>query len=350
MERSNSGTSQREASIARGHLRAYNSRYFLVRISGLIIVFFLVLVINFILPRLMPGNFADTYIAELLKDNVRGINVNLLTAQINKLFGTNLPLSAQFILYLKEVLQFPPNFGPSFEYYPVPAWNIVMKALPWTFMLLIASQIPAWALGEYFGVYLAKNKGKKMDKIFQPILWFVNSFPTFFIGIILILLFAIDFKILPAFGAYSSFPDAISVSIHAILPVLTLIIGYFPVYTIVSRSAALDILSSDFATSLRAQGLSLRLLMKKIVRNTVLPSLSQLFMTLGILIGYIFVVEYAFSYPGIGTVIENAILTHDFPVLEASLYVAALMVLFGNLIADLLYPLIDPRVSYAKRA
>lgn len=336
--------------MASEKLKKYNSKYLITRLGSLVLVFFLVLIINFFLPRLMPGNFIDTYIAELARNNVRGINIQILTNKLNSLFGTNQPLYIQFLIYLKDVLSFPPNFGPSFEYYPISAWSVVANASKWTFLLLVVSQLPSWFLGVYVGAHLAKKKGGKVDRVSLPFFWFLNSFPTFFYGIILILVFSIGLRILPASGAYSSSPTFTSIGIHLILPALSLMLAYMPIYAIISRSAAADVLSSDFSLSMKAQGLSSKLFIRKVVRNSVLPSLTQLFLTIGVLIGNIFVVEYTFSYPGIGSIIANAIFSHDFPVLQASLYIAALVVLLGNLVADLLYPLIDPRVSYAERS
>ena len=298
----------------------------------------------------MPGNFIDTYVAELAANNVRGVNIQTLTQQLQSLFGTNQPLYVQFYIYLRDVLKFPPNFGPSFEYYPIPAWSIVAQASKWTFLLLVVSQVPAWFGGVFIGAHLAKRKGAKVDKVSLPFFWFLNSFPTFFYGIILIIFFSIDLRILPSSGAYSSTPGIESISIHMILPVVSLILAYMPIYAIVARSAAMDVMSSDFALSMKAQGLSSKIFIRKVIRNSVLPTLTQLFLTIGILIGNIFVVEYTFSYPGIGTIIADAIFSHDFPVLQASLYVAALVVLLGNLVADFLYPILDPRVSYVERS
>lgn len=325
----------------------YTRRYLAKRFLNAFLVFFIVLLLDFLIPRLMPGNFALIYYASLLQDTTgSGVNATAVFYQIERQFGLTQPIYQQFYVYLHQVFSLPPNFGPSFEYYPYPAWSVVVSALKWTLLLLGTSQAISWALGVGLGVYLAVNKGKLVDKVLEPLLLFVLSIPPFWFGLVLILVFAIELRLVPPVGAYSLHPTLGSILLHMILPMTTIVVATLPSHAIVIRNSALEVLSSDFALAMRAQGLRRRTFMSKVVKNSVLPSLTQLFLSLGYLFGGIYVVEYTFSYPGVGTVIANAIFSRDYPVLEAGLFVTTLAIIAFNIAADLMYPLLDPRISY----
>jgi peptide/nickel transport system permease protein len=196
------------------------------------------------------------------------------------------------------------------------------------------------------GIYLALHKNKFIDRLMLPAMYFVDTIPYFWLAMIFILVFAVELRVLPAGQAYTMYPTPTSILGHMILPVLTVVIGSLFHHAIVVRSSAIDIISSDFVQVMKAQGLRRRTFLGRVLRNSLLPSLTQLFLSMGLLIGGIFTIEYAFSYPGLGMVIADAALNRDYPVLQAALYLTTLVVLLSNLLADLTYPLADPRVSY----
>lgn len=325
--------------------RKYTKRYLARRIANMILVLFVVLALNFILPRMMPGNFLQIFVQTLEREHP-GANVQVLSQRIAALYGINLPYWAQFLHYIQQIVSFTPNFGPSFAYYPTSSWFIVSYALEWTLILLGTSQAISWVVGIFLGTYMAMHKDKTVDKVLQPGLYFLNTIPPFWLGLIFILVFAIDLRVLPASGAYQVTPDLVGVITHMILPTAVIIAVTLPSHALVVRGVTLEVLSSDFVTVSRAQGLRWRTFYGRVLRNSMLPSLTNLFLSVGFLIGGIFTVEYTFSYPGMGTVIATAIFNEDYPVVQASLYITTLVVLLCNLAADLLYPIVDPRVSY----
>jgi peptide/nickel transport system permease protein len=162
-----------------------------------------------------------------------------------------------------------------------------------------------------------------------------------------IFIFALDLKVLPPALAFQGTPGVYTVLVHMILPLSVLIITTAPSHVLVIRSAAIDIIGMDFIAATRAQGLSNRRLIARVMRNSLIPSVTQMFLSVGYLIGGVITVEYTFSYPGMGTIIAQAVALEDFPIMQAAFYVVTLVVLFSNLAADLMYPLIDPRVTYA---
>ncbi|MEM3489185.1 MAG: ABC transporter permease [Nitrososphaerota archaeon] len=330
----------------RGIQRRYSKSYLLKRITSLLIVFFAVLILIFFLPRLMPGNYVLTYIHTLEREHP-GVNAKLLSSHIKSLFGFGQPLYVQFLIYLKNIFSLSPNFGPSFEYYPIPAWTVVGFGIYWTLLLLGSSQAVAWTVGIFLGTFLSFRKGKIADRVAQPFFYFLNSMPSFWVAMIFILIFAVDLRAFPASGAYALTPTFSSVLYHMFLPMIVIVIVSLPSHTLVIRAAAVETLGSDFTKSLKAQGFSNFTVLKRVMKNSLLPSITYLMLNIGYLIGGIYTVEITFSYPGMGTIIADAILAEDYPVIEASLYITTLVILLANLAADLLYPLIDPRVSYS---
>ena len=159
----------------------FTRRYLVVRVVDLAVVFFAILVINFILPRLMPGNFAVIFAQELVKTR-HGLSYQAVLETIEKQFELNTPIYSQFVAYLQQVLSPTPNFGSSFQYYPAPAWGIVLSALKWTLLLLGTSQAISWLLGIFLGVYLALKKNRWLDRVLQPFLYFIDSLPGFWIA------------------------------------------------------------------------------------------------------------------------------------------------------------------------
>ncbi|MEM0121729.1 MAG: ABC transporter permease [Thermoprotei archaeon] len=313
--------------------------------STLLIALFAVLVLNFLLPRMMPANFLTLYIETLQREHP-GVNAKAIAERVAALYGLNVPLYDQFLRYLREILSFDPNFGPSFQYYPTNAWTVVVYAVKWTLLLLGSSQAVSWLFGIFIGIVMAFGKDRLVDRVLQPAFYFLSTIPLFWIGLMFILVFAVYFKLLPPSGAYGIHPTLISILHHMVLPLFVIVIGTLPTHALVIRGAALEVLSSDFVQAARAQGLRRITLLNMVLKNSLLPSLTQLFLSIGYLIGGIYTVEITFSYPGMGSVIYTAISAQDYPVIQAALYLTTLVVILANLAADLLYPLVDPRVSY----
>ncbi len=323
----------------------YSLSYLARRIGSTVIVFFVVLVLIFILPHLMPGNYVELYIEQLERQHP-GVQANMIKQRLDALYGVNLPLWDQFVIYVKNIFSVSPNFGYSFAYYPTSAWTVVGFGLKWTLLLLGTSQAVSWTIGIFLGTWLSSKKGKFIDRIGQPTGYFVSSMPSFWVAMIAILVFAVYLGIFPAAGAYDLYPTPWSIFTHMLLPMGVIVFVTLPGHTLVIRSAAIEALGSDFVKVLKAQGFHTSTIIRRVMKNAFLPSITNLMLNIGYLIGGIFTVEITFSYPGMGYIIANAVLSDDYPVIEAALYLTTLVILLANLAADLLYPLIDPRVSY----
>jgi len=324
----------------------YTRKYIVSRLGSLFGILIAVLVINFLLPHLLPGSFLETYASII--SGAHHLPYDQVYQRLVRIFGAPQALPVAFVQYMRQILfTFPPNFGPSFQYFPLPAWNIVLDALKWTLLLLGTSQAIAWGTSVFIGVYLALHKDRWVDRVLQPALYFLNSIPAFWLGLMFIFIFALDLKLLPPALAFQGSPNIESVLIHMALPLAVLVITSAPSHIVVIRSVAIDVMGSDFIAATKAQGLSNRRVLVRLMRNSLIPSVTQMFLSVGYLIGGVITVEYTFSYPGMGTIIAQAVMLEDFPIMQAAFYVVTLVVLFSNLAADLIYPMIDPRVSYA---
>lgn len=326
-------------------VRGLNRKYVVKRFFSCLLTLFIALTINFILPRLMGGNPAE-YIASQTAMNSPEY-VEALTEQ----FGLNQNVFVQYGSYLKQLLHF--NFGISYANYPTPVSTIILNALPWTLLIVLSSTIISFAIAWLIGTLCAMKKGSAFDKINVSVSFYIQSVPYYFVAMILLMVFAFSLKWFPLShalstraayaGAFAKFGDILY---HAFLPVLSLVLVGLAGRMIMMRSNVLQVFSEDYIVLAQAKGLKRsKILSKYALRNALLPSFTGLMVSLGQAVGGALVTELIFSYPGVGLTIYNAIMSQDYPVIQGCFAIIAVCVVTLNFIADLLYPIIDPRVS-----
>lgn len=326
-------------------MRGLNRNYVIRRFFSCLLTLFIALTINFILPRLMGGNPAE-YIASQTAMNSPEY-VEALTEQ----FGLNQNVFVQYGSYLKQLLHF--NFGISYANYPTPVSTIIMNALPWTLLIVLSSTIISFAIAWLIGTLCAMKKGSAFDKVNVSVSFYIQSVPYYFVAMILLMVFAFTLKWFPLShalstraayaGALAKFGDILY---HAFLPVLSLVLVGLAGRMIMMRSNVLQVFSEDYIVLAQAKGLKRsKILSKYALRNALLPSFTGLMVSLGQAVGGALVTELIFSYPGVGLTIYNAIMSQDYPVIQGCFAIIAVCVVSLNFIADLLYPIIDPRVS-----
>jgi len=310
------------------------------RLVAALIVFLAVWVINFIIPRLEPGNFVATLSSR----------PDLTPEQREKLielFGLNQSLWVQFLKYVQQTFgSFPPSFGVSFLHYPQTVWSVVSLALPWTLLLIVVSISFAWVFGVLLGTALAWWQGSKFDSFVVGASSFMWGVPSYWLGTILIYLFAIKVHLFPA-ALTGTGGTPLTILSHAFLPILTLVLLNLPINAMVVRNTMIDVMREDFMFAARARGIKLRTLMfGHAARNALLPSITNLALNFGAILSGAYLVEIIFSYPGMGYLIEQSALNRDYPVLEGVLFFSAIIVIVANLLGDLSYVFLDPRVEY----
>jgi peptide/nickel transport system permease protein len=309
-----------------------------------VVVFFVALNLDFILPRLVPGNAAQIFASGTKLPQTEVI-------LLEQRFGLNQPGYVQYYLFLKGIfLSWPPYFGVSFTYYPITVTDLILARLPWTILLVLTSFVLSFQISYILAGLSSLRRGGKFEiaSLYTSILFW--STPAFWIGMILIWVFAVTAKWLPVFGNIDFNPggglDYVrSVITHAILPVLTLTAVVFGQNYLVLRGAAQEALKSDYVLAAKARGLKDRsIAFGYVLRNSLLPVVSLLGYSLASLMSAVVLVEVVFGYTGVGDLIVDAIINRDYPVLEGSFFYMTLIVIIGGLVGDFIMLKLDPRL------
>ncbi|WP_319529942.1 ABC transporter permease [uncultured Cohaesibacter sp.] len=305
------------------------------------------LAVNFVLPRIAPGDPLSYLLGEnTLLTMTEADRLRALSA-----FGLDQPLPLQFGQYLLGILT--GEFGVS-THLGQPVWDILMNRLPWTLLLTGSALVFAMLAGSLLGVLSASRRGAISEITTLGSVLFVASLPPFWLAMLLIILFSTTLNWLPSFGAYELGTAAgnldwfLGVAKRLIMPALSLGLVQMASVLLVTRSSMLIALEQDYIAFARSKGLSERaIFLRHAFRNALLPLYTHLMLSVGSLVGGALVIETVFSYPGLGSLIVNAVAARDYPLLQGIFVITTISVILANLVADLLYPLIDPRTRTA---
>lgn len=298
--------------------------------------------LNFLLPRLMPGNPLVL---------IAGVDVGLLSpderAEIVARVGLDAPLWKQYLRYWGDI--FTGDFGYSFRS-SRPIVDMIWDRLPWTLLITGLSLIVSAVAGVILGAISAWRRGTKTDLGMLSGMISIESLPSFWLGMLLISIFAVQWGLLPSSHAVTPASGLVGwahtwdIVSHAILPVVTLSILATPGVYMTMRYSMLETLGEDYIRTARAKGAGeRRVLFGHVARNTIAPVVTVLALRIGFAFGGTVIVETVFTYPGLGRLVFEAVSGRDYPVMQAAFLVFTAAVLLANLAADLLYPLIDPR-------
>lgn len=309
-------------------------------------VLFVALSLNFLLPRWMPGN-------PLLL--VAGVDAGQLTAEEQAEFlaelGLDRPLHEQYLSYMGDTLR--GDLGYSYREQR-PIVDILQERLPWTLFITLSSLVFSALIGVLLGTLSAWWQGKASDLALLNGMVALDGLPAFWIGMLLIALLAVNYNVFPSQGAvtpasgYEGLAYWWDVLQHATLPIFTLSLISLPRIYLTTRYTMIDLTGDDFIRTAYSKGLSRNyVLLRHIVPNVLIPVVTVLALRLGFAFGGTVVIETVFSYPGVGRLIFEAVNGRDYPVMQATFLIFTIAVLASNLLADLLYPLLDPRVRRA---
>jgi peptide/nickel transport system permease protein len=320
-------------------------RYFARRIAFYLFTAWAAVTINFFIPRLIPGDPVSS-----LVNGMRGqINSDQI-ASLTVLFGLDKQegLWAQYWHYLGQLAH--GDLGISFGNFPVPVTTVMAQSLPWTVTLIGVTTVLSFAIGTLLGIFAGWRRGSWVDGLL-PATTFLSSIPYFWLGLIAVAFLTGTNSFLPTSGGYDPglIPDWDMIFIgsaarHAVLPALTIIVASIGGWLLSMRNMMVTVTAEDYITVAHAKGLSeRRVVMNYAARNAMLPSVSGFGMALGLVVGGTFLVEYVFSYPGLGLQMLHAIAKHDYPLIQGIFLVVTLAVLAANFLADLAYMALDPR-------
>jgi len=332
-------------------LKGYR-KYFLNKLLWFLVTLVFAFILNFILPRLMPGDPVAVITARAVQGMTSQAGVQRVYEQYAELFGTKKPMLEQFFLYMKNVAQ--GNFGISFSQYPRSVADILQSSIWWTIGLQFPAIIVGWLIGNTLGALAAYLKGG-FDKVLMPVSIFVSNFPAFGMAIIMMVIFGVVLKWFPTSGGYGfdlipnfSWGFIWSVIVHYQLPFWSIVLIAIGGQAIGMRSMAIYELNADYVKYSRFLGIQDRKIVGYVFRNAMLPQVTGLALSVGTMVGGTLVAEIIFSYPGLGTTLLNAVLGQDYPLISASTLIITLMLLSANFIIEILYGFIDPRIKAAQ--
>ncbi|NSW52574.1 MAG: ABC transporter permease [Anaerolineae bacterium] len=308
--------------------------------------------LNFILPRLMPGDPVAVITQRVTQGMTSQTGVQKVYEEYANLFGTTKPMHEQFILYMGNMLK--GDLGTSFSQYPRPVSDIIRSSVWWTVSLQFPAIIVGWLLGNLLGALAAYLK-KGWDKVLMPVSIFVSNLPAFGSAIILLVIFGVQLSLLPTSGGYGfdlipnfSFRFIWSVFVHYQLPFWSIVLISIGGQAIGMRSMAIYELNADYVKYARFLGIKDRKIIGYVFRNAMLPQITGLALSIGTMVGGALVAETIFSYPGLGSTIFSAVMGQDYPLISATTLIITLMVLFATFAIEILYGFIDPRIKAAQ--
>ncbi|HXH36499.1 MAG TPA: ABC transporter permease [Plantibacter sp.] len=322
--------------------------YFVRKLGFYAIALWAALTINFLIPRLLPGNPVDILLAKLQQ---RGGIVTPDTRKAYELLlggNSSEPLPLQYWNYLVNV--FRGDLGVSVSYFPTPVTEVISTSMPWTIALIGIATILATIIGVSLGAIVGWKPGTWLDSL-VPATTLLAAVPYFWLALILVYIFATTLKLFPSQGGYDVILDPglswefISSAIqYGFLPALTIVIASLGGWLLGMRNMMVSTLSEDYILTAQAKGLSQgRILRNYAARNAVLPSVAGFAIALGFVVSGSIVTEQVFSYPGIGSKLLSAVTNNDYALMQGIFLYITLAVLGANLIVDLFYGIIDPR-------
>lgn len=313
------------------------------RIGQYALVLWAALTLNFLLPRVAPGD----PINYLLGDEVNALTPEQRALVLSQ-YGLDRPALEQYAQYWLDLFSF--QLGTSVRF-GQPVTDVLLDRLPWTLLLIGFATVLSTLIGVTTGTIAAWKRGSHGDTGLMVGTISLEAMPGFWIAMILISIFSVSLGWFPSFGAVSlvsfggGFPYILDVARHLVLPVIAITLATTGSIFLLSRASLLTTLGEDYATMAEAKGASERgVVFRHALRNALLPIYTNFTLSLGTLVGGAVVIETVFAYPGLGRTVYQGIIASDYPLLQGAFLLITIGVVSANLLADLTYPLLDPRV------
>ena len=313
------------------------------RLAASIPTLFLILIGVFLLLQLAPGDTVDAMMAQM------GGGDAATARELRKFYGLDLSVPMQLLNYLWRLVQFDLGFS---SIYGKPVATVIFERLPATLLLMTASLSFAFFFGLVLGVVAARGVNRWPDTLISTLGLIFYATPSFWFGLMAIVVFSIYLQWLPAGGfedvgaVQTAFERTLDIAAHLVLPTLTLALIFLAIYLRIMRASMLEVLNLDFVRTARAKGLDeTRIVAKHVLRNALLPMVTLIGLQAGTMLGGSVVVESVFSLPGLGRLAYESVIQRDLNTLLGIVFVSALLVILVNFVTDLLYARLDPRIA-----
>lgn len=329
--------------------------YIVRRLLIFVLVIWAAATFNFFLPRLGGVNpIREKLVAQSSLSGSVQAGLEDMILEFEQKFGLDQPVWRQYLTYLGDMLRF--DFNYSIVNYPRRVSDMIAEAMPWTITLLLVTTLLAFVIGNFLGALMAwPNTPKFLEFVMPPILM-MTAIPYFLLGLILVYIFGFGLGWFPMFGGYTpgtipnfSLEFILDMVWHSILPALSILLVGLGFWAMGMRSMMVMTQGEDYVIFADAMGLRDRTIFSRYaIRNALLPQVTALALNLGRMVGGAVLVEVIFGYPGIGTVLYMGIRGSDFFVVQGIIFVTIVAIGLSTLILDIVYPLLDPRITYKK--
>jgi peptide/nickel transport system permease protein len=329
--------------------------YVLRRIGMAVLIVFAAVSVNFAMPRLLPGDAVEQQFAQASAMGAQVGDIKAATAALRAQLGLDRPVWLQYLDYLGATLR--GDLGVSIARYPERVSDVILGGLPWTIGLLGVATAISFCLGTLLGAGLAWPGVRSLLTFVGLPLVLVSAVPYFILGLVLLALFGLTWKIFPVAGGLPigstpalNITTFLQIAWHAVLPGASIVLASLGGWAVTMRGMLVGVLGEDFIMLAEAKGLPpSRIFLAYALRNALLPQLTQLALRIGTLVSGAILVEVIFAYPGLGYRLYVAIGEKDLFVIQGIVLLLTLSIALSMLLLDLLYPLIDPRVSLGRR-
>jgi peptide/nickel transport system permease protein len=322
-------------------------RHLLRRIGFYLVAIWASITINFLIPRLAPGDPVQAFMARM-----HGRISPQAQRALEIAFGVSHdPIWVQYFQYLGNL--FHGDLGTSISAFPNSVVSVIAQDLPWTLLLVGVSLVLSFVIGTLLGVIIAWKRGSASDVILMPLFTFLSAIPYFWLALIMLYFLGYELQWFPLNGGYDinsttpgwSLDFILSASYYALLPALTIVISSIAGWLLGMRNAMITTLAEDYVIMAEAKGLPQRRVMfTYAARNAILPNITGFALSLGFVVSGSLLTEIVFSYPGIGYTLYQAVENQDYALIEGMFLIITLAVLAANFLADIVYVILDPRV------
>lgn len=332
-------------------------QYVLRRLGIFVLIIWATATINFVIPRLAPGDPVSAMLGTMSEQGATIENSAVIIEGFRKRFGLDDPIYIQYLKYLWAMARL--DMGYSLAHFPAKVTDIIGTAAPYTLGLLSVTTVITFTLGILAGALLVWRGTAKAAKALISLFMFIAPIPYYLLAMVLMFLLSFTLHIFPHSGVASvgriagegfDLGYALDILYHSTLPALSIIIGGIGGWALGMRGMMVSVLGEDYLVLAEAKGLKeRRIFMRYAVRNAMLPQFTGLAISLGFIVSGATLVEYIFTYPGMGYQLNRAIQSSDYPVIQGITFFLVLSVATAILIIDLIYPKLDPRITYGRR-